>query len=160
MSAGKTSFPTVRAAVLIISRGEKIAAVLNPAWGAYTLPMTKLRTWEDPSTDEGPHFETAADAAIRVRTECIHGTCLLEPTEFFKIDGFKQSDRDGRWKKYDFHVFHERMETAPVLAVGANVEWLTCEEIDDESRRPISKTCRDIIRRVRAHALDTGVEFP
>ena len=52
-------------AVAMIKNGEHILAVYNDKWSSFTLPMTKLRQWEDPNTTAGKRIEAWHDAAIR-----------------------------------------------------------------------------------------------
>ena len=77
-----------------------------------------------------------------------------------EIREFKESDRDGKWKSYDYHVFRQRFQEVPPLATSANVEWLSPEDIADPNRRPVSKTCREVVARAKAHCSDLGMAFP
>ena len=45
----KPDFPEVDVAVALIVRRERILTTYNPRWGAFTLPMSKRRSWNDPN---------------------------------------------------------------------------------------------------------------
>jgi hypothetical protein len=156
----KNEFESVEVAVTLIVKGSAILAVFNPQWGAYTVPMTKRRSWQDPNTVNGPHLEDWEDAAIRARSEYIPGTTTDSPRFLLEIPEYQQSDRDGKWKRFRFSVYKMAVPENIASLTGLNCVWLSTDEFLDARRRPISKTARDIVNQVKAQAELVGTEFP
>ena len=77
-----------------------------------------------------------------------------------KVPEYQQSDRDGTWKRFSFNVYTMSVDDATPLVAGTNVDWLTADELLDETRRPISKTARDLICQARAEVELMGQPFP
>ena len=48
-----SAHPHVYVAVALIKRESDILLAYNPRWGSYSLPMSKLREWEDPRQKDG-----------------------------------------------------------------------------------------------------------
>jgi len=62
--------PVVETAAVLIVRDGAILVVLNDRWGAFTLPMTKRRSWAAPNVkDTGERVEEWEDAAVRVAAD-------------------------------------------------------------------------------------------
>lgn len=148
--AKKPEFPLLDVAVTLIVQGGRILAVYNPAWGSFTLPMTKRREWYDPKVPKSRHAEDWLDAAARAGAEWLGSTC--SPELLFEDNGdYQQSDRDGQWKRYHFQVFRLSIEGEPRLATGAIAEWLKPAEFFE--RRPISPTARYLIGKLQEENL-------
>jgi len=158
--AHDSGFQQVDVAALIVHRDDRILAVYNPEWGAYTLPMTKRRAWQDPANGEIRHEEWL-DAAIRARAECLRGTSTVppqhvpgepillpgEPPLYVDPADFRQSSRDHEWKRYTYQLFSAQFNATDELVDPARCEWLTPAEFADPRRRPISKTARELVAR-------------
>ena len=135
-------FPLVDVAVCLITCGPRLLLVWNRKWGEFTLPMTKRRVWHDPRVAASHRAEDWQDAAARAGAECLSKTCSL--TSLLEVPGeYKQSDRDGLWKRYHFQVFQISFGYHPRLIPGTVVEWLTPDEI--QNCRPVSPTARFLI---------------
>jgi hypothetical protein len=145
--AKKPDFALLEVAVTLITEDQRILAVYNANWAAFTLPMTKRRAWRDPRAPKQLHAEEWLDAAARAAAEWLGRTCVPEFVFDDKGD-YQQSDRDGTWKRYHFQVFRLRLQEEPKLVNGAVTEWLTAAEFLD--RRPISNTARYLIKRLQA----------
>ncbi len=142
--------PAVDVAVTVIRRGGKVLLCLNPKWAAFTLPMTKRRSWQDPNIPKAHREEKWIDAAARAACECLGRSFTVEPILCAELLEFLQSDRNGIWKRYGFQVFEIPWPEGEEVRSSVAVEWLTPQEILDESRRPISETARHIIARLQA----------
>jgi len=156
----KPQFPDLKVAVVLVVHGGRILVVFNDKWGAYALPMTKRRVWNDPNAAGGKRVEEWIDAAIRARTECVPGTSTIAPVFQLCIPEYQQSDRDGEWKRYEFHVFKTALANPYAVGPGGRTEWLTPAELLNPQRCPISKTARDIVRQAQAEANLRGQPFP
>lgn len=103
--------------------------------------------------------EDWVDAAIRARAEWVRGTSRDSPTFVTELPEYQQSDRDGQWKRYEFHVF--RLDLVNLdLILSDKVDWLTPAEFLDLDRRPLSKTARDIVSGVQAATQLHNKPFP
>src|SRR5260370_21720569 len=117
MMAKKPDFPLVDVAVTVITQGPRILATYNTHWGSFTLPMSKRRAWHDPNVPRSDHVEDWLDTAARAGAEYLGRTCT--PVFLFDDQGeFQQSDRDGQWKRYHFHVFRVASPGESPLAAG------------------------------------------
>jgi len=147
MSEG-SGIPRVEVAVVLLMHDGRVLTPYNRKWGAFTLPMTKRRHWEDPNVQGGELAEAWDHAAYRAAGECLGRTLIetLEPVGEEEEVRFRQSDRNGKFKFYIFHVYRLAFDAPPALAPGVPADWLTREEILDEQRHPISKTARELIR--------------
>ena len=141
--------PQVRVGVAVITSEGKVLMFFNSRWGAFSLPMSKQRTWADPTAPGGKRLESYREAAIRAAAE-VRGKTLLAfpPGPGLPEHQYQQSDADGELKIYDFEIFRVDAGPAGPPAPGVAAEWLTPLEILDESRVPISKTARHLIRKV------------
>ena len=158
-------YADVEVAVVIISLGGRSLTVFNQPWGAFSLPMTKRRVWDDPEIPPAHHAEDWEAAACRAVGECLGQTLRvgsltdLNAQLDFSLAPYRQSDRDGVWKKYHFRVFRYDLPAgAPVPMVPA--QWLLPSELVDKKRHPISPTARFLIENVEGHAKLRGVPFP
>lgn len=145
--------PLVDVAVSLIMKGDRILVGYNDKWGAFTLPMSKRRTWTDPSSKEGgEQTEDWEDVAIRAATEWTGCTTSAAPEFLVDLAEFQQSDRDTKWKRYHLQVF--KVDAGDDLEIPSSrvAEWLTADEIADESRRPISPTARHIVAELQLGA--------
>ena len=142
------SVPMVDVAVVLIRRDDRILTVFNEKWGAFVLPMTKRRRWQDPKLPKGHREEDWEDAAIRAGAECTGRTHTVDPAMVLDVPEMGQSDRDGKWKRYHFQVFTLDVGEEPPAGLGI-INWLTADEITDRSRRPISESTRHLIAELR-----------
>jgi hypothetical protein len=159
--AGDLGFPCIEVAVAVITQGPKILAVYNPLWSSFTLPMTKRRTWEDPNVPpENKEEEDWLEAAARAAGEWLGQTFTIAPQKLIEIPEWRQSDRDGVWKRYSFQVFQIPLESNQGPRPGAVCQWLTVNEWLDPQRRPISPTARYLTQQLQAAAALEGRTFP
>jgi ADP-ribose pyrophosphatase YjhB (NUDIX family) len=142
--------PLVDVAVVIAEKGQRLLAVFNEKWGAFTLPMSKRRSWEAPSKDQGESRREAwEDAAMRAAAEWTGRTSTRKPELILDLAEFQQSDRDGQWKRYHLQAFRIAVDDDFKLPAGSTAEWLTADDLLDEQRRPISPTARHIVAELR-----------
>lgn len=154
--AGQTNYREVEVAATLITRGQEILAVYNEQWMAFTLPMTKRRTWDDPNIPVAHREEAWIDAAARAAAEWLGRTVtgLTELPLPPDTEPYHQSDRTGQWTRYTFQVFRLELDPNDEPLPGAVTQWLTREQLLDESRRPISPTLRHVLQ-----ALDQAGHF-
>ena len=149
--ADQPDVPTVDVAVALIRRGEQVLTIFNPRWSSFTLPMTKRRDWQDPRIPPAHRKEGWVDAAARAAGECFGRTFTTDPEFVADLPDWKQGDREGVWKRYNFQVFRISLseDDGDSPCPGAIVEWLTPDEILDQQRRPISPSARHIIGKLK-----------
>ena len=136
------------AATLIICKG-RVLAVYNRNWNSFTLPMTKRRKaegWED--------------AAARAAAECLGAAWSGKPEFCVDIGELQISGRDGELKHYHFQVFSVQVPPEIMLAPSAPVQWLTPDDLVDESRRAITMTAPGLIKQVQAECVREGKGLP
>lgn len=141
------------AAVLVMCHG-RILMGFNAQWGAFTLPMSKRRSWEDATTAKGKvREEKWEDTATRAAAEWLGRTLVVTPDPLGEIGEFQQSDRDGKWKRYHLRAY--RLEVDPDIQprASAPTEWLLPAQILDTARGPISPTARHIVAELRAKGM-------
>lgn len=138
--------PMVDVAVTLVMHGDLILLGYNEKWGAFTLPSTKRRTWEDPNAaKEAAREEDWEDAAVRAAAEWVGRTLTAKPEYIGEVPEFQQSDRDGKWKRYRMRAFHVEVEDTSLTTSHRCTEWLTVAQILDKTRRPISPTARHVV---------------
>jgi hypothetical protein len=146
--------------VTVIYHGDRVLLVYNPRWGAFTLPMTKLRQWPFGEKPTPARIEKEDDAAMRNVGECLGRTYVEAPTRLHEdIIALEQGDRESRSKRYQYRIFGFPVATAE-HAPGIAAEWLRVDEILDEERRPISKTAESLVGQLSAEAKLRGESFP
>jgi hypothetical protein len=146
-------------AVTLLVQGGNLLAVYNPKWSAFTLPMTKRRQWRDPEFPQ-VREEEWVDAAARAVAEWLGRTITVAPVVVDDLGGFAQGDRDGVWKRYNFHVFRVALPAGAAPVAGAVWEWLTPAQMLDPNRRPISPTARYVVQELQGRAIQAGRAFP
>ena len=154
--ATQSQFPDVKVAVALIVNDQTILAVYNPQWGSFSLPMTKLRKWNDPNAPSGEREEDWRDAAGRAVAEWFGITIKGITKLVAEIPPYQQSDRDGAWKRYTFQIYQVSVGPNRLPIAGARTEWLTVDEFLDKERRPISPTARHLMGELNARAKSAG----
>ena len=155
-----SSFPEVRTAAVVITRGAEFLTIFNPKWGAFTLPMSKRRSWHDPQVQGASREEEPRAAAIRAAAEALGRPFgpdeLPRPIELADLQPFQQSDRDGAWKSYRFDVFGIELAAGEVPAPsgGAAFAWMTLDAL--RTACPVSPTAIRIVEAVHAAAVLRG----
>jgi len=149
----------VEVAVTVIHCQGRLLAVLNPQWGAFTLPMTKHRPWEGSGGTRGLRTRIWEHAAVRNVAEWLGTTATHRVMFLMDIAEFRQSDRDGQVKPYHFQVFHYPLERPPQRVCGI-AEWLLPADFLDPRRKPISPTADFLIRQMQANAKLRDLPFP
>jgi len=144
----------VRISVVLLQWGERYLATFNAQWGAFTLPMTRLKRLDDPEVPGMATNESWVDAALRVMAEYLGRTTTLKPELALEVPQSQQSQRSGELKRYHFKVFRFVFAEEPKLAPGVVAEWLTADEFMDERRQPISTTARDVFVELRNRRKD------
>lgn len=141
-------------AAVLVMKGDKILLAWNDKWGSFTLPMSKRREWKDPEAKEGSQrTEEWEEAAVRAAAEWMGRTITEKPEVILDMAEFQQSDRDASWKRYHVLAFEIAVGDDDEPAAGRLTEWLTADEIVDESRRPISPTARHIVAELKLKAI-------
>ncbi|MBM4040913.1 MAG: hypothetical protein FJ290_20630 [Planctomycetes bacterium] len=140
--------PEVEVAVALITCDKKILAVYNPAWAAFTLPMTKRRQWKDPNIKGGVRVEDWRHAAARAAGEFLLQTIASFPDEpALEVDAFRQGDREGVVKLYHYKLYRVAVTEGTPLVPGLRSEWLTWVDLQNPNREPISPTARELLKR-------------
>lgn len=132
-------------ATVILYQG-RVLTVYNKKWGAFTLPTTKRRSWEDDAIAKGAvREEPWENAAARAAAEWLGHTLTATLTDLGEVPEFQQSDRDGKWKRYRLKAYLLDLDAEPSIPPMQIVEWLSPDDILDEKRMPISPTARHIV---------------
>jgi hypothetical protein len=143
-------YPDVYVKAVAITRGELILTVFNEKWGAFTLPMSKTRTWPDPDrpgeVDQEKPEVTAIRAAVEALGRPLGSHELPRRHAVHTLDPYNQSGRDGVWKCYHIEVFQLELDPGdtPKPLGGAPMAWMTPEQM--ETLKPVSDTARYIAR--------------
>lgn len=133
----------------MIACGDKVLAVHNPKWGAFSIPMTKRRKWRDPAMRLGAKDEEWQAAAGRAAAEVLGRTLSVDklPQPLHDILEYRQNDADGIWKLYDLHVFKMPLHKPPAsFGFGIVAEWLTADQLHE--RVPVSSTVRYLLKQL------------
>jgi hypothetical protein len=153
--SGSALVEKLRVAAMIVSRGEAgepgapILAVFNEKWGAFTLPMSKVRSWEFAGVRGA---ETPKDAALRGAAESM-GRSFAQPEHVEPLGVLPPekilSARSMDVKEYDIEVFRVWVEPdAEPEGLGV-ARWWPVDWFLDPDRKPISETARHIIKMLR-----------
>ena len=149
----------IDAVATVIHREGSLLVVFNEAWGAFTLPMTKLRCWPFGLAGDHEQWELGSHAAMRNVGECLGITTVQCGGLLADVGDIRQSDRNGKIHHYQFQVYGfptDRQQTA----AGVTAHWLTPDEILDPERSPISPTARVLVERLGEIALLQHCQFP
>ena len=149
----------IEVAVTVISHKDKLLTVWNSQWGAFTLPMTKLRHRPFGMIQSVKRAELWSDAALRNVGECLGKTTAIIPKLLLDAGGLAQSDRSGDVNHYHFQAFWFPVGTSQ-LAPGIVADWLTVDEIVDKQRHPISETARTLAALLQAEAIKRKLPLP
>lgn len=159
--------PKVFVSVVVLMCRDRMLAVYNPTWGAFTLPMTKLRK-----------NETWLPAAIRAASECtgrrFHSVSLPKntgvvsvadavwapPRGLIRTGEYRQSGRDQVEKMYLFHVFGLTVDKKPPLDPEIAGIWLTPSEFLGKNVCTISGTADFLTRKLIGIAKRQQKVFP
>jgi ADP-ribose pyrophosphatase YjhB (NUDIX family) len=141
--------------------GHELLTVHNRHWGAFTLPMTKLRNWESGVVGNPPRRERGAEAALRNVAEFVGTTTTQTPGLLLDVSDLRQSDRTGEVNHYHVQIYGFELSGRRVAA-GVVADWLTPNEILDASRHPVSPTARALVAKLLEAAMtkDRGGNFP
>lgn len=152
-------FPKVEISAVVIVRGERILGVFNDKWGAFTLPMTKRRVWQDKKIEAVHRDESWEHAGARAIVEVV-GKSVVGLRPLVTLPGFQQGDRDGAVKEYVVNAFRYDLPAGVEPRADVVTEWLTLEEWLDPKRAPISPTAVNILKQSEAEAKLAGKSFP
>jgi len=135
----------VEVVTTLLVQGQKFLCVFNPKWGAFTFPMSKRKFFQDSAISAAPNPEKLDRAAARVAAEVLGRSFPPGefPTPLTDIKGFEQSDADGVWKLYEFHLFTLKVSEGVKLPAGLIAEWLTPKEL--QIREPVTHTARYLL---------------
>jgi len=142
-------YEKVEVVVNVITKPGLVLTIFNEKWGAFTLPMSKLRKHHDPLNPEDVWIEDRLDAAIRVAGE-LRGRTFTKgefPKYLYTTTEMRQSDRTGEYKLYTFHVFQMDLHPNERLRENLIVEWLEKDSILTDSVFPISPTAKFILEQ-------------
>ncbi len=144
------SHPVVDVAAVLILRGDLILVVYNDKWGAFSLPMSKIRPWERALEESQKTTTYGRIAAFRAAYKLL-GRIVSEPILPLHVcESFVQSEHDGTMKNYNFWLFKMPVSGDTQLIKDVKTEWLTAEALLDENRGPISSTARRLIAEVQS----------
>ena len=92
------AFQPVEVAVTVMARDAKLLAVYNHKWGAFSLPMTKRKKWQDPKIPVGVCEEEWIVAAARAAAEI-----LGKPLSAKQLPQKYRSDPgiSAKWRRWD-----------------------------------------------------------
>ncbi len=140
-------YPEVNLSVAVILCEGRTLLTWNENWGAFSLPMTKIRSWPGPSGSVDENSESAQQAAIRAAAEGLgrplKGSEIPEQSVELELQPYShRSHRDGQWKRYSREVFVFQIEGDLSSFSGKGV-WLTSSEVS--SMQPISQTAQEIL---------------
>jgi hypothetical protein len=144
-------------ATVIYCQGE-LLTISNPNWGAFTLPMTKLRTRPLGLTD-ATRWELGEEAAVRNVAECLGITSVDPPLLLADFGNLSQSDRSGQVNHYVFQVYGFPVDGQQV-GPGITAQWLTTAEILNPHRQPVSPTARELVKSLSGAAALRNSVFP
>lgn len=149
----------IEVAATVITAGHRILVVWNEHWGAFSLPMTKLRRQQLGLMQNHERVELWSQAALRTVGECLGRTTDRAPKLLLDVNELRQSDRSGAVNHYHCQVFWFDVES-PALAPRVAGEWLSPDQVLDEHRQPLSATARSLVTQLQAAAAERGVAFP
>ena len=140
-------YPLVEVSVVLIEDAKgRLLVDYNEPWSGFTFPMTKVRDLPASSPNsEAPVKETALAAALRAAAEVLGRPLLSDALTQLPVElpPYTQSNRDGQWKRYTFHLFTLTMHE-PVRPLPHHVaNWLTIAEL--QSLEPMSPTVGRIL---------------
>lgn len=132
--------------VLIRDANGRLLLDYNDEWMAFTLPMSKVHDLP-PEVEGGPTApESVLAAAVRAAAEVLGRP--LPPGALREIAAevppYSRSLRDGKWKRYAFHLFTVTVNGTAHPLPGHVAVWLTPSEV--EGLEPISPTVGTILR--------------
>ncbi|HZZ79844.1 MAG TPA: hypothetical protein VFE62_15100 [Gemmataceae bacterium] len=140
------TIPLVDLAVVLATDGEgRFLVDFNDNWSKFTFPMSKQRDVPAKTPNGAASRETALVAACRAAAEVLGrpvASSSLAPLAL-EVPPYKQSGRDGVWKRYACRLFLLKVTAAPRPLAGHIALWLTRAEL--ESLEPISPTVRAIL---------------
>ena len=151
MKEFRHEYERVEVAVIVIWKSAMVLTIFNDKWGAFTLPMSKLRKHYDPLNPSEVHIEDRMDAAIRVAGE-LRGRTFAKnecPKYLKTTTEMRQSDRTGEFKLYTFHVFEMSMYPDEKLRESLIFEWLQKQEILNNTVFPVSSTAKFILEQIK-----------
>lgn len=153
-------FEKVEISAVVIVRDRRILAVFNPAWGSFTLPMTKRRVLQGKKVPTAPAEETWEHAAARAYAEVIGKTVSRFAKVATHTPGLTQGDRTGEVKNYQIETFRCDLPSGIEPRSDVTTEWLTLDEWLDPQRMPISPTAVHILKFAQAEATQSSKSFP
>lgn len=141
------------AVALIFDKRRRILWTWNDKWGAFCLPMTKIRKGKEVS-------ESASRAAARAAGEAFGVPVDISP-RWTEITDLAVSDRDCTVKHYNYEVFEAKSHpefTDHIRILEPHV-WLTHGQALSGRYHPISKPCLHIIRTlIEEYRLDGRIQ--
>ena len=143
----------------VISCKDSLLLVFNDKWGAFTIPMTKLRHRPLGPQARRTQWELGADAAMRNVGECLGISTGQTAGLMADVGDIRQSERNGQINHYHFQVYGFQTDRQQAAA-GVTANWLTPDEILDPTRSPISPTARALVERLGEIALLQHCQFP
>ncbi|MGO9463694.1 MAG: NUDIX hydrolase [Isosphaeraceae bacterium] len=132
---------------LIMDHDLRLLWTWNEKWGAFALPMTKLRKGEG-------IVEPPEHAAARAGAEAL-GVPVKVGVRWRAIPELKVSDRDYATRLYAYDVF--RVEAEPRFAPQARLAephlWLSIGDALSDRYQPLSESSTDICQDLVTHGL-------
>ena len=151
--------PRIDVVATVIYNGGRVLTLYNDQWGAFTLPMTKLRSWPLGLARSRQRWELGASAAMRNVAQCLGVTSDKPARLLADVSGVRQSDRSGQIADYYVQVYGFPVAKRAAHS-GLLVEWLTPKQIVDARRQPVSPTARTLVTELEGVALKRHSQFP
>ena len=147
------AFQPVEVAVTVMARDAKMLAIYNHKWGAFSLPMTKRKKWQDPQISLGVCEEDWTVTATRAAAEALGKSFAPKqfPRRLMEVKEYRQRGEDGIWKVYAFQIFGMDIPGHATLHSGTVAEWLTPAEFD--THQPLSTTARYLVHTLEKNNL-------
>jgi hypothetical protein len=140
--------PIVEVVTTLVVQDGKVMVIFNPKWAAFSFPMSKRKVFLDNAISSVGTAEKLDRAAARVAAEVLGRSFPPQgfPHPLFDAKEYKQSDVDGIWKLYQFHVFSLQVTNIQNPASGIIAEWLTPDQIN--CHEPFSHTARYLLAQL------------
>lgn len=144
-------YPNVDVAVAVIMNPDgQILWTWNDTWGAFSLPMTKLRSC--PEMAESPR-----GAAVRAAAEAL-GVPVQVGKQWTDLPMMRVSDRDFAVKHYSYHVFQAgpHPDYSATLRIRQPHLWLAAHVALSGLFEPLSHSACEILRGLVQRGLVSG----
>jgi 8-oxo-dGTP pyrophosphatase MutT (NUDIX family) len=131
--------PSIAVAFIVDSQGRLLLS-WNEKWGAFTLPMTKLRS--------DPPAETPEQAAVRAAAEVLGVPARVVPGKAAKFArGLQKSTRDGGIKDYQYNVVPVEAHPDYAAIIGSRpYVWASIDKLQTGEYQPVSSSVQPLLQ--------------